>query len=236
MARPLASDEQQVERLFASLAEQVKLPFLQVARAAELLGTDVQTDKNKQTIIETSQAATRLIDGFLLTMRLQQESQLALEPISISSVLFDTAELLDRYAKMHDCELELDVAGKYGPVMAHGAGLQAALANIGYSFIDAAESGRPKVIKLGVRRTRGGITAGVYSDASGLSSNMLKQAKLMHGKVHQPMTSFTNDTAAGVFVADSLLESLGAPMRIAHMRGMTGLAATFAPSRQLSLV
>lgn len=232
-----SSHEQDVERLFACLAEQVKLPFLQVAQAAELLGSSPGNDKkNQQTIQEVSAAAIQLIDGFLLQVRLQQEARLNLEPVSVSSVMYDTAELLSRYAKLNNCELRLDISGKYGPVMAHASGLKAALANIGYSLIDAAEAGKKQIVTLGVRKNSSGISAGVYTDGVDLTPGILKQARSMKGFVHQPLASFASSNAAGIFVADGLMTSLGAPLKVSRLHGTTGLAATFLPSRQLSLV
>src|SRR5690606_27791368 len=93
------SHEQQVERLFACLAEQVKLPFVQVSQATELMVAGTRSSEDAaRTIQEISQAACQLIDGFLLQVQLQQSSQLQLESVSVSSVLYDTAELLAPYA------------------------------------------------------------------------------------------------------------------------------------------
>lgn len=227
----------QVEQLFACLAEQVKLPFIQVAQAAELMEAGViGAQQGQHTIQEVSQAALQLIDGFLLQVRLQQESQLQLESVSLSSILYDTAELLDSYAKLHGVEVQLDIAGKYGPVMAHGLGLRAALANIGYSLIDAAEKGKRHIVTLSAHRSANGISTGVYSDSGQLTSNLLKQARILQGTVHQPLVGFSSSNAAGVFVADGLLTSLGTSLRVSRFRGASGLAVTFLPSRQLSLV
>lgn len=236
MVRASAADNSQLEGLFLSLAEQVKLPFVQVTHAAELMQGNTSVQENKQTIIEVSQAAVRLIDGFMLSVKLQNEQQLNLEPVPVSSLLYDTAQILDGYAKMHDCELRLEVAGKYEPVMANSVALQYALANLGYSFIGAAREEKQKIIKLAVKRTRSGISAGVFGEVSNISGTLLTQAKQLRGKVHQPFTQFTSDNAAGVFVADSLFEALGSSMKVAKSGGMTGLAASFLPSRQLSLV
>lgn len=235
MARSTSHDIQ-VERLFACLAEQVKLPFVQVQHAAELMMAGIHTpEQSQQTIQEVSRAAIQLIDGFLLQVRLQQESQLQLESVPVSSVLYDTAELLNPYAKLHGIDIQLDVAGKYGPVMAHALGLRTALANLGYTLIDAAEKGQKQIITLSVRKSVQGISAGVYSNGGVLSSKLLEQARLLQGSVHQPLAGFSSN-AAGVFVADGLLQSLGAELRVSRLRGSSGFATTFTPSRQLSLV
>ena len=98
--------------LFSSLAEQVKLPFVQIAHAAEIqkLHPNKKTLEDLQkTIAVTSAAALQLIDGYLLHIRLQQQAELTLEPVSISSLLYDTAQKLDAFAKAHDCELRLEL-------------------------------------------------------------------------------------------------------------------------------
>lgn len=225
-------------QLFSRLAEQVKLPFIKVLQAAEMMGDNHElTHQGQQTIQEVSQAALQLIDGYLLQVRLQEESQLRLEPVSISSILYDTAELLKPYARLYNCEIKIEVFGRYGPVMSHANGLKAALANIGYSLIDAAGSNEHnRIVTLGVRRNRKGISTGVYAEDIELSPILFRQAKEIKSTVHQPLVGFSSTNAAGVFVADGLLGSLGAPLRVARLGGKTGLAATFLPSRQLSLV
>lgn len=231
------SHDQQIDNLFTCLAEQVKLPFLQVSQAAELISLDsLNIAKNQQTIQEVSAAAIQLIDGFLLQVRMQQESRLDLESVSVSSVMYDTADLLSSYAKLHDCEIRLEVSGRFGPVMSHALGLRSALANIGYSIIDAAEVGKRQTITLGVRKNTGGIMAGVYSDSIDISSALLKQAREMKGQAHQPISGLASGSAAGIFVADSLMTNLGATLKVSKLRGMAGLGASFLPSRQLSLV
>lgn len=222
-----------------TLAEQVKLPLTQIMHAAELLDGGEAEDPHRQTIALASQSALRLIDGYLLSVELQREGQLNLEPVPISSLLYDTAEALQPAARAHGCEIELDVAGKYVPVMSHAGALSAALMNIGYSFIEAVSTA-PKqpqrIIRLAVRRVPGGISAGVFAARPELTGDLLKRARLLHGRSHQPMAEFVSDAAAGIFVADQLLAHLESPMRVARMRGLNGLTATFIPSRQLSLV
>lgn len=232
----------QPDDLFISLAEQVKLPFVQISHAAELLESTkdpARIEETRQTISLASQAALRLIDGYLLSVELQRENQLALEPVSLSSVLYDTAEALHEYAQAHNCRLELELGGKYGPVMAHRRAIQAALASLGYSFIEAAsneENEEAPVVKLAVRRTGAGISTGVFSSSSSLSNNLFEQAKKLRGRVHQPMANFDSGNSTGVFVADALFTSLNTSMRVARMNGLQGLAATLLPSRQLNLV
>ncbi len=226
--------------LFTTLAEQVKQPFVAIAHAAELSrmhpGKE-ELDRLFSTISLTSEAALKLIDGYLLSVQLQQEPTLALEPVSLGSVLYDTAQRLDKYAKAHDCTVELHVQGRYGPVMARQEVVETALESLGYSFIEAASNqGSRTKIMLMVRRTRHGMSTGVFSDTDRLSSTLFKQAKILKGIARQPLGDFSAGSGAGVFVADALFSWLDSPMKVARFRSMQGLASTLIPSRQLSLV
>lgn len=226
----------QADQLFSCLAEQVKIPLLQLYYLSGL--GDMPASESAK-VHEISQATLRLIDGFLLSVRLQQESRLDLEPVSASSLLYDTAEALESFAKLHECDIQLKVGGKYGPVMAKPEVLHAALVNIGYSFISGfgqEETGKKRVVRLAVRRNAYGIGAGVYADAPQLNNAVFQQAKRMFGVSHLPLAQLSGEAMAGVFVADRLMEGIGIPLRVSRFGKMSGLAATFQPSRQLSLI
>ena len=240
MPNQISADPDNSGLLFTTLAEQVKLPFVQIAHAAELSRMHpgkAELDQLFRTISLTSEAAMKLIDGYLLSVQLQQEPVLPLEPVSLGSVLYDTAHSLDAYAKAHDCKLELVVKGKYGPVMARHEVVKMAIESLGYSFIEAASrQGAKTTVMLAVRRTAHGMSAGVFSDTDKLSSSLFKQAKILKGLARQPLGDFSAGSGAGVFVADALFAWLDSPMRVARYQTLQGLAATLIPSRQLSLI
>jgi hypothetical protein len=226
--------------LFTTLAEQVKLPFITVKHAAELLRAHPNKDELErllQTIALTSSSALKLIDSYLLSVQLQTESRLNLEPVSLSSVMYDTANSLEAYAKAHDCEIELRLMGKFGPVMARRDVVQSALESLGYSFIDAASKpDAPTKITLAVRRTKSGMSTGIYSDVSKLNSGLLKQARVLKGVARQPLGDFSAGSGAGVFVADALFDFFDTTVRVARFENLFGLAAHLQPSLQLNLV
>jgi light-regulated signal transduction histidine kinase (bacteriophytochrome) len=228
--------------LFINLAEQVKQPLVHISHAAEImdgLSDPEKAEKTRKSIALVSRNTLRLIDAYLLSVELQRSQQLALEPVSISSVLYDTGELLDEYAKANECNLEIQINGKYGPVMTHKKALQAALVSLGLGFIEAAfkkDSDQRPIIKLSVKRGPKGIITGVYSSNEGIGRNLLSRARILQGKARQPMADFDNGNGAGIFLADALFSSLDTTMRIAKLQGLHGLAATLQPSRQLSLV
>ena len=226
--------------LFATLAEQVKTPFVQIAHAAELSRLNPgkkELDVLFDTISLTSQAAMKLIDGYLMSVQLQRGAYLPLEPVSLSSVLHDSMGSLKSYAAAHNCTIELAVSGKYGPVMARPEVVKTAIESLGYSFIEAAGAmGKKTRLLLMVRRSPHGITAGVFSDAGRLSSTLFKQAKILKGIARQPLGEFSAGSGAGVFVADALFDWLQSPMRVSTYKKLHGLSATMSLSKQLSLV
>jgi len=227
------------ERLLQALAEQIKLPLLQIARRAELARLSSDTSL-VESIELTADSALRLIDNYLLSTKLARvQNSLQLEPVSIAAVLNETAHELSKLAAQYECELELHLSGRYMPIMAHRAGLEAALTSLGYVFIEAqsirSHKHRP-VIKLAAHRSKYGIVAGMFADLEGLSRDMYQRGRGLYGHTPQPLTQLVSTSGVGVFVADSLLKTMSTRLRLAHHQKLSGLAATFTPTNQLSLV
>lgn len=229
------------ERLLQLLAEQIKLPLLQIARQAELARDSRRPRELLGTIEDTADSSLKLLDSYLLSLRLANvQSSIQLEPVSVAAVLNETAQALSKLAKQYDCKLELHLSGRYEPIMAHRAGLEAALTSLGYVFIEAAQSnvpdGQQSVVKLAAHRGKTGIVAGMFANMDGLSADVFKRARHLFGQAHQPLTHLTAASGAGVFVADSLLSSMSTRLRVAHHQKLSGLAATFPTSSQLNLI
>jgi len=181
------------EQLLLSVAEQLKLPLLQIARRAELATLEKSGTSDLKDIQTTADAAIRLLDNYLFGARLSMEDQyqLQMEPVSISSVLYDSGQQLDAMAKLYGVELELNLGGKFGPVMANRNGLQSALTSLGYSLIEALPSLHDKKMRLqlAAHRCRYGIVAGLYSDVEQLTTDALRQGRKLHGHVRQPLAT-----------------------------------------------
>jgi hypothetical protein len=227
--------------LFINLAEQVRLPLLQILHEVELMKSRLELptgDPSSQRIALSSDSALRLIDGYLLSVSLQREQQLQLEPVSLSSTVYDVAEVLDGYAKANDCGLELHIAGKYGPVHTHYEAIRTALISLGFSFIEAVSRHKKenRIIRLSVRKNKGGINTGLFSKHADFTSTVLQTAKQAKGFLHQPLATFDSGTSSGLFIADTLFHCLSAPLKVSRNEGIPGLAATLLPSRQLNLV
>lgn len=224
-------------QLLQALAEQLKLPLLQIARRAELAKLNGDFEQNLDVVELTADSALQLLDSYLLSIRLSRITRL--EPVSVSAVLNRVAHNLQRVANQYQCELQLHLSGKYEPIMADSAGLEAALNSLGYVFIQAQAGQRsknPPLVKLAAHRGKQGIVAGMFTETEGLGSEMFRRAHRLAGQSLQPLTDFTAESGAGVFIAESIFKSMSARLRVARHQKLTGLAATLTPSRQLALV
>jgi hypothetical protein len=230
----------QSEQLFLSLAEQMKLPLLQILKQAEL-GAMLGTGQEQLGQVRVNaDVALKLIDGYLLSMRLAAEEAYSIEQesVSISSLLYDTAHQLHPIAELYGVKLELSLGGKYGPVTAHRHGLQSALVTLGYALIEALPATNAPQLKLelAAHRCRYGIVAGLYADVDLLTAEALRQGRRLVGDTRQPLPALSHTGGAGVFVADAILNAIGARLKVSHHHKRSGLGAVLQPNPQLELV
>ena len=244
MVHPTLLEEKQAlvqsERLFLSLAEQMKLPLLQILRQAELGVISGDTAGSLEQTRTHADVALKLIDGYLLSMRLASEEayEIEQEPVSVSSILYDTAHQLHPIARMYGVDLELSVDGKYGPVTAHREGLQSALVSLGYALIEAlpATEAPQMKLQLAAHRCRYGIVAGLYADVDRLTTEVLRQGRKLQGTARQPLPALSHCGGAGVFVADAILTAIGARLKVSHHHRRSGLGAVLQPNMQMQLI
>ncbi|HEX8182054.1 MAG TPA: hypothetical protein VF575_00455 [Candidatus Saccharimonadales bacterium] len=230
----------QSEQLFLSLAEQMKLPLLQILKQAELGVLIGNATEHLQQVQVNADVALKLIDGYLLSMRLAAEESYDIEQesVSISSVLYDTAHQLHPIAKLYGVSLELSLGGKYGPVTAHREGLQSALVTLGYALIEALPATNTPQLKLelAAHRCRYGIVAGLYADVDRLTAEALRQGRRLVGDTRQPLPALSHCGGAGVFVADAILNAIGARLKVSHHNRRSGLGTVLQANPQLQLI
>lgn len=228
----------QSQQLLLGLAEQLKLPLLQIARQAEL--HSLGQTANMPAMQATADAALRLIDSYVLGVQLAEQghSALLLEPVSVSSVLYDTAHELEGIAKWYGVHLELSIAGRYGPVLAHRQALQAALSSLGAALIEALPAlDDPKLtLQLGAHRSRYGIVAGLYTNSQAVTAQNLRRGSELFGKSRQPLVGMSHASGAGVFVADAILQAMQLHLQPTRHNRLYGLGAVLQPNNQLQLV
>ncbi len=223
--------------LMVSLAEQLKLPFIQIQRQAEL--ARLTGKKDLSSIETTADYALKLIDNYLLGLNLnKQKVELEQEPVSIASVLYDSGQNLNNLANEYGVKLELNITGKYEPVIVHKQGLESALVSLGCSLIEAVGSQddvKPS-LQLATHRCRYGIVAGVYANNPNLTTDLLRQGRKLIGNARQPLVNLTYSAGAGVFIADSILKAMSLSLKASRHHSLYGLGAVMRGSRQLQLV
>lgn len=218
--------------LLKLVAEELRLPLLQISRRAELAELREEfIDRDFKQMRHGADAALELIDSYILGLSLAENQQiLELEPVTVSSVLYDTAHDLAGVAKDYQTDLRLDVDSSCGPVMASSAGLRAALFSLGYTAIslqtdDRAES--ENILYLSAHRSGSVINAGVYGAGVG---------HITSAQLRQTLYELSNVGAAGIFVANSILEAMSARLKTSRHHKLGGIAAALQPSVQLQMV
>lgn len=220
------------DRLLRALAEQLKLPLVQIARQAELTNNpEVLKD-----IMHTASTAIQLIDGLLLSADMHAQQVLPIEPVSISSVFYAVSEDLKHHAKQYNCEVQISLGGRYRPIMGNFEALRAAFATLGHALIEAHSSNKSGQIMLAAHRNSHGIVAGVFGQQPEISADMFRRARALFGSAKQPLVSSESNSAAGIFIADSLLGTIAKPLQVAKHNKLSGLATVLLPSQQLKLV
>lgn len=237
-AQTVATDQQ--ERLFLSLAEQLSQTFLHLARIAEaapLAGEDKQAGQ-WSLVHDVAESAMLLTESYALNARLVQHLlNPQIEPITISSLLYDAAQQLAPLAKRYGIELQIADLPRMSLVMSDRVVLHSALVSLGQVFVAAeAENEVRRPLQLAAHHSRYGIVAGLYADGSELSTEALRRARSLYGTARQPFARLASGPATGVFIADNLLHAIAAKLHVARYHNRTGLATTLPICNQLQLV
>jgi hypothetical protein len=229
------------DRLLAALAEHVKLPLMQIARRSELARIEGVYENHLAAIELTADTALRLLDSYLLSLKLSRATDIELEPVAVGATLEAAAHALGRLAKDNNTELEVRLSGRFEPVLAHRQALEAALVSLGYVLIEAGHNQQvsgesPARVMLAAHRGKNGIVTGMYSGLENLSQDMLRRGHSLYGRARLAMPAISIDSGAGVFVADALMGSMAAQLRVSHFHTLSGLAATLTSTKQLELI
>lgn len=225
--------------LLQSVAEQLRSPLTVIARQAELLILENTAQEISTNMSVQATTALTLVDNYLLGLQLlSNQAALELEPVSVSSILVDVTHALEGFATQYGVSLNMDIAGRYEPVMAHRQALRAALISLGFSLVEAISTqpkGPQKSLSLAVHKAQGGIVAGIYGPLE-ISATEWRRAKQLRGTASQPVASLLGTSGAGMFVADALGQAMETNVRVGRFAHKTGLAMTLLPSQQLQFI
>lgn len=224
-------------RLFLSLTEQFKNSLVQISKTAE--STMISGIDNVALIKSTSDYMIELIKAYNFSVQLSiRGSELDIEPVSITSILYKTAENLKKIASNYGVDVNLNFSGKHNLILSNSAGLEASLVSLGIALIEALPSYRDNQlsIHLATHRCRYGIVAGIYMEDEYLSFDTLKKGRNLYGKVRQPLTNLSHTASAGVFIADNILNSMNLRLKASHHKNLYGLGVVLNPISQLELI
>jgi hypothetical protein len=229
------------QQLLLSLAEEIKVPLMQISRIAEVAQISNLEDimKHNKNIRSVSSAALQLLDNYILGVKLSLEPKhLDIENVSVSSVLYDTGQQLDSLAKSYGVDLQLNVAGKFSTVSVNRLGLQAALSSLGAALIEAlpALDGVQLKLQLATHRSRYGIVAGVYANTKQVSAQALKSGRRLQSHSRQPLINLSYNNGAGVFIADAILSAMDLNLTASRHHNLYGIGTILKPNHQLELV
>lgn len=217
--------------LFTALAEQLKIPLLQIVRLSE-----ITSGSSLPRISTISEQALRLVDAFVQS-RDQQQMKLNVEPVNTSAVLYDVAQALYPLAKQFDFVVEIDQQGRSVPVMAHRQSLKTMLTLLGTSFIESGseEENTTRHLILGTHRSARGTVVGAFSPQVKFSQNALEITRQLHGLATQSIPLLGQAGGAGLAIADKLSEQIHAPLRAYRHRSLIGIGSLLSSSHQLQL-
>ena len=221
-------------RLLAVLAEELRLPLLQINHSSQLGGMTGETSQFTD-IESVSKAGLRLIDSYLLTLKvLRGQQALPLAPVSLRAVMSDVAMSLQELSSLYGCEVQVKVPRRSSLVMSHKEGLYMALLGLGHTLITQSQAARQNRVIFEAHASKQKVLAGVSTD-SRLDKASLKASRKLFGNVKQPMKSI-HGSGAGLFIADTLFGAMDAGLNQTSREGRSGMYAALIPSTQLTLL
>jgi hypothetical protein len=235
MAQDLGLSER--ERLFLQVVSGVRQTYEQIAVVGECAAMEPSktSQDSWQTVQVIARTSLQLLEAYEQAVR--QDADASCEALSISQVLHDAANALQPYATTLQVSLALDVPKRPVLVLANRQVLNAALTSLGQLFLQAqSERSDGAPVVLGAHLSRHGVVAGCYGKGLQLSTAMLRRARALRGRAAQPMPALVSGSVAGMFLADSLLQSASGGLHVGRFRNTAGLAATLPRCQQLQLV
>ena len=230
------------DHLLMSVAQQLRQPLLQIARQAELSRLLKTADPQTALadILISAESALTLVDNYVLGLQVAARGEiLQSEPVAVTAILADAAHELTPTAKRYGVELQVDT-GRAGLINTNRQHLQAAFVSLGYALIEALASNATDApqapLRLAAHRCRYGVVAGLYCGQEEISISALRRGRELQARAHQPHFSLSSAAGAGIFVADSLLQTLATKLTVSRYQHQYGLAAILPPVNQLQLV
>lgn len=227
-------DDIDANNLSYSIAHELRIPLLNIARLSELQQS--ATKPSFEAIETIADSVLKLLDSYLITTRYSnQQIRLELEPVSLSAVMYDVAQYMDRLSRTQNCELRLKVQKNSGLVLAHPQGIKAAFLSLCYAFLHSTDQTSKAVITLEAHRMQGRVIAGIVSDDIHIEKGAFTKGQKLMGNAYQSMKDIPTN-GAGYFIAANLFETMTVPLQYIHSNRRFGIMGTFHSSSQLTLL
>ncbi len=209
------------------LGEELKKPLTVIKALSE-------TDSSQRSIALHAQKALRTIDNVLLTRQINENQiQLDLTAVHVGSVLANVSEQLTPLSIEHGCETEVYIQSNISSVTADRAILVSGFESIWHTMIGL--TNRPSTLRWSVYRSGKVIRVALTNNSVDLSKVTLGDSGSVAGSSTQPISGLAGP-ATDLSIAQQLFRSLNTQITKVHREGMSGLAVSFEPSTQLSLV
>lgn len=219
------------DRAFIALAEQLKLPLLQIACLSESKRDD--WNDTKLTTSRISRQGLRLIDAYLQA-RTQAQTNLNLESIDSGAVLYDVAAELTPLAKIQGFDVVIDKRSKQ-LVMAHAKTLHTMLLLMGICLIEAVdkEHEHSKRIILGTHTSKGGVVVGAFATGVSIGQHVLNVIRKLHGQAYQILPLTNINVGVELVIADELSRQMNTIMKPYRHKSAQGFGSLLSVSNQL---
>ena len=215
-----------------ALAHELKNPLINIASFAELGG-----EASLQKIQTTAEDSLMLIDSYLLSAQAEYgQSLLALSPVSLGSVLYDTSNLLRNTAQKHNVSLVIDDRTQ-DLVMTHRKALTSIMTVFGKTLINSNENGHHhEVVLRGYRTRAGNLGVGLFTSNNRISQDDLSRAMGLRGRARMPLARNNAYSNISLSIADGLCRAIGGKLSVKHMGKLSGLSTELPQSEQLALI
>lgn len=221
-------------QLLGSLAQELKTPLTLIARHAELEGLNTE-NKSFYALQDTAEQAMKLIDGYLLMAQSEYgQASLPLQTIGVGSVIYDVIEEFRPYAKENKFIISSEINDDI--VMTHPEGLRTALWCMVRLAADHSSNGSRSEIFIKAGRAKDKSIAVSVLSGFEVTKRDIDLARELQGKSHLSASMTSHSSGIQLAIADILTSSIGASLKPAKGRGLTGLSMKLLKSQQLQLV
>lgn len=223
---------------------ELKTPLAVIGHLAAMLRDESQqlSTAERDTYLErislSAERMSRLVDGFTLSYRLNDERQLSLlglEPVNIIHAVESVLHELDPLAKQLNQQLQLSVSARRPLVVANPDLLSSVMTNLVDNALKHNPSGSRVEVKLSGRDKM--VRSAVHDNGIALSRHDLQTLKKRFGSELQPLSGRAHSSGLGLYIAHHMTRAMGGNLgAICHRASGATFFVDLQSSSQLSFL